>query len=296
MSAHTGGTPGKGKQVIGRNNRNEITLGLLEDLGAMSDGVDVDVDDLFSDESDNDDLIDNEADLALLLRTHGVTLDDPPPPPPLAATVSRGMSSNHAGTTMMQPGASQSVFLPGGPGPSITTSTPPRHQDSGDAQTWMAAMERQYEEEIRQQQASLTQQSQSFVYIHNHASAGQSGSHLSTLTPASATTVTPTHTVALPKPSSSSYEIGNSNFSQEQFEGDGWGATRANTTAAQAASEPELFVMDPEENKRLTGIIRSQTANALEINRTYQSALEQKLRDIEEAHNRNKKLRVNQQP
>ncbi|KAG0284600.1 Myblike DNAbinding domain-containing protein [Linnemannia gamsii] len=293
MSAHTGGTPGKGKQVIDRNNRDEITLGLLEDLGAMSDGIDVDVDDLFSDESDNDDLIDNEADLALLLRTHGVTLDDPPPPPPPTAAVFQGMRSSHAGTTMMLPGVSQSVFLPGGPGPSATTSVPPRLQDSSDALTWMAAMERQYEEEVRQQQDSATQQTQSlsFVYIHNHEPASQSRSHSSTSTPTSSTTAAPTHTIALPKPSSSSHQVENSNFAREQFEGDGSDTARANTTAAQAASEPELFVMDPEENKRLTGVIRSQTGNALEINRKYQSALEQKLRDIEEAHNRNKKLR-----
>jgi hypothetical protein len=101
--------------------------------------------------------------------------------------------------------------------------------------------------------------------------------------------------IALPKPTSRFYEVESSNSAQEQFVGYGCGATRASAPAAQVAPEPEPFVMDPEENKRLTGVIRSQTANALEINRRYQSALEQKLRDIEEAHNRNKKLRVNQQ-
>ncbi|KAF8947706.1 Myblike DNAbinding domain-containing protein [Haplosporangium gracile] len=303
MSAYAGDPSGKGKGRQGSststnyNNSNEITLSLLDDLGAMSDGIDVDVDDLLSDESDNDDLIDNEADLALLLRTHGVTLDDPPPPP----TVSRGMSSSYI--PAMMPGGSQSACPPGELGPSTATAAPPRLQDPSDAQSWMAAMERRYEEELHQQHASPTQsaQSLSFVYIHNHGSTTQPSSHSSTSSPTISATAAPKRTTALPRTSSTrtytqtdregNIEVGNADFAQGQSPESGEGATRAAVTTAQTAPEPEVFVMDPEENKSLTGVIRSQTSNALEINRKYQLALERKLRDIEEAHNRNKKLR-----
>ena len=87
-------------------------------------------------------------------------------------------------------------------------------------------------------------------------------------------------------------QVNNRDFAQAHLEQGGGGTTRAYAPIAQAAPAPEPFVMDPEENKRLTGVIRSQTANALEVNRKYQLALEQKLRDIEQAHSRNKKLRV----
>ncbi|KAF9540446.1 Myblike DNAbinding domain-containing protein [Mortierella hygrophila] len=307
MSTYAGDTSGKGKGKQGsstsisstNNNRNEITLSLLDDLGAMSDGYDVDVDDLLSDESENDDLIDNEADLALLLRTHGVTLDDPPPPP----AVSRGMGSNYFATTMLAPGASQSAFLPGGPGPSTATAAAPRFQDPSDAQNWMAAMEKRYEEELHQQQASPAQptQSLSFVYIHSHGSTSQSRVHSSESSPTIPMTVAPKCTLAVPTTSPArayaetgmegDIQINNRDSAQADLQQDGGNATRAYASTTQAAPAPEPFVMDPEENKRLTGVIRSQTANALEVNRKYQLALEQKLRDIEQAHSRNKKLR-----
>ena len=308
MSAYAGDTSGKDKGKQGsntstsssNNNSNEITLSLLDDLGDMSDSYDVDVDDLLSDESENDDLIDNEADLALLLRTHGVTLDDPPPPP----AVSRGMSSSYFATTMLAPGASQSAFLPGGPGPSTATAIAPRFQDSSDAQSWMAAMERRYEEELHQQQASPAQptQSLSFVYIHNHGSTSQSRAHPSIPSSTISTTVTPKRTIALPTTSPArayaetgiegDIQVNNRDIAHADLQQGRGSATRAYAPTAQATPAPEPFVMDPEENKRLTGVIRLQTANALEVNRKYQSALEQKLRDIEQAHSRNKKLRV----
>ncbi|KAK5815286.1 hypothetical protein F5H01DRAFT_345438 [Linnemannia elongata] len=294
MSAYAGDTPGKGKGKQGssastsstNNNGNEITLSLLDDLGAMSDGYDVDVDDLLSDESENDDLIENEADLALLLRTHGVTLDDPPPPP----DISQGMSASYFATSVMAPGASQSALLPGGSSPSTANTGTSRIQDPNDAQGWMTAMERRYQEELRQQQASPAQpaQSMSFVYIHNQESTNQSSVHSNS---SIAVPITSPARAYAESGMEGDIQENNRDYAQSQLQKHGGSATRADAPIAQAAPASEPFVMDPEENKRLTGVIRLQTANALEINRKYQLALEKKLRDIEQAHSRNKKLR-----
>ncbi|KAF9128285.1 Myblike DNAbinding domain-containing protein [Mortierella sp. 14UC] len=255
MSTHEGAMSSKGKErqdsnSIDNNNNNnssaQDTQHLSNDLDSLSDGIDVDVDDLLSDESDNDDLIDNEDDLALLLRTHGVTLDSSPS---LVPVPSQGTAAATEGSIG---GLTLSAFRAGGAGgaggadPSNTRS----------AQTMSAGRS---------------------SYLHTHYGAR---------------IISDTET-------ESDYGM---ESTQEHLSHDGENATLVDSTTNAISGTtptddtttepaPAPFVMDPEDNRRLTAVIRSQTANALEVNRKYQRALEQKLRDIEHAHNRNKKLR-----
>ncbi|KAG0280941.1 Myb-like DNA-binding domain protein [Linnemannia exigua] len=248
------------------NSNDQHTQHLFDDLDTLSDGIDVDVDDLLSDESDNDDLIDNEADLALLLRTHGVTLDDPPA---LATGASQGTSSSRRAATVAAGGSTQGgshgAIRVGGAGgaeggegadPTTTTGMDMRYEG-----------EHQYHESAAQ--ATSTRRSN---YLHMH-----SGTN-----------------ITLDTEMESDYGIDSSrehlHYDREDAVLEGSTSTTSDN-AANADSVPASFVMDPEDNRRLTSVIRSQTANALEVNRRYQQALEQKLRDIENAHNRNRKLR-----
>ncbi|KAF9905934.1 Myb-like DNA-binding domain protein [Linnemannia zychae] len=251
MSTHAGAMSPKGKGKQGsssndfdsnsHNDSSQDIHDLPDDLGTLSDGIDMDVDDLdvddlLSDESDNDDLIDNEDDLALLLRTHGVTLDSTPS---FATGASQGTTVAAEGSTG---GTSSSALQTGGAGLSNAMRAPTTSVGRASPLHIGINSDTEMESDFGM---DFTQE------------------HLS-------------HYGEDAAPASSMTNVTSR-------------ATLADSTTAEPAPAP--FVMDPEDNRRLTAVIRSQTANALEVNRKYQQALEQKLRDIEHAYNRNKKLR-----
>ncbi|KAF9930152.1 Myb-like DNA-binding domain protein [Linnemannia zychae] len=258
------------------SNSNERALQLLEELGAMSDGIDVDVDDLLSDESDNDDLIDNEADLALLLRTHGVSLDESPAP--LSHVSQRANSSLISEGNQSMPTSESSA--------------------SNLAADWTGMIGR-HKETSQQQKSSIhdvANTSHSDYNLSTLSNQPRSISSFSTPTISTSTSSTSWSSVALPTISTASMAMDTDNeadseMDYQDFEHEGREGATPIGTGESLDAEPTPFVMDPEDNKRLTSIIRSQTAHALEVNRKYQQALEQKLKYIETAYNRNKKLR-----
>ncbi|KAF9108041.1 Myblike DNAbinding domain-containing protein [Mortierella sp. GBA35] len=286
-------------------------------MGAFSDdlhdmNVDVDVDDLLSDESDNDDLIDNEADLALLLQTHGVTLDTPAVIAASSkAVVPQSTSLSQAATVTTTATYTATANGEGSGSSSASTTVQGTDLDLANAESWMAAMEKRYEEELRQNKFSspVVAQSSSFVYVQGHVSTSQfrpvstpatsSSQSISISTPPTSNVPTRAQSAHPDTDQEGDSDVEMQDSTQEHLSGEEGEDTApvesapADTAATEEASPP--FIMDPEDNRRLTSIIRSQTANALEVNRKYQQALQQKLRDIEQAHNRNKQMRADLQ-
>ncbi|KAF9113018.1 Myb-like DNA-binding domain protein [Mortierella sp. AM989] len=176
-----------------------------------------DMDDLLSDESDNDDFIDNEEELTKLLRSQNLTLEDLLPM----------RSSSNQNKATIESGISQD--------PTLDNLTPP----------------------------------------------------ITVATPLRSPRSTPE--LLLPHEDQEMEDLDMEYQDMDDLRGD----TEAVHTGTHTQNDPSPPVwISPEENARLTGIIREKATASLEINRAFQKALMQQLQEVEKAYVRNTEFRT----